>query len=337
MTNKKIYKTIEALKEITETDFSSKYKGIIELSNTFSSKLKTLNESIDNPNYLKIIEVLKDSLNLYEKYNNIYYINKFKNFEYNDLLNKVELYYNSLDKINNRLISASKFYDKSFEGDILKNKLLSDSLNENIIVKNKFEEKFDVNFSDELKESYQIFYKYILYAYKNNECSIVEEYDKSIINNIHDLGLNINDLIHKINGIYSNKKGFPFFDLKQSLVDMVGNITRYATNEIAFSELMNLLYKGFIECCGNDKNRIYIDYEKFGKNVLDLIKDVRGYFVHEETIVEKRVVNTYMFFQKVLDVNVPVKESDFLKLQCELYKRIEVMLKCIFDDMNINL
>lgn len=323
MRNNQINSNVKILSEVLENDTFNKWKTIIETTNVLSSRLASLKDTLDYSGVFKTVQIMKDSLDLY-------------NINNPSIKFKMNLFNNSIKEINDQF-NAELINNKKLESVLLKNKLLNDSLIDNIIIEEKYNKDFDIYFSDKLKDSYQLFYKYILYAYKDSDYSIVEEYDKSIINNIHEVGLNINNLIYKINELYNNKKGVYFFDMRQSLIHMIGNITKYAVDEKAFSELMNLVYKGFIECCGNDKNRIYTVYEKFGKDTLDLIKDIRGYFVHEETVVEKRVVNTYIFFHEILDVNVPVKESDFLKLQYELYKRIEEMLKNIYDDMNINL
>lgn len=288
-----------------------------------------------NDDFNKLIFMYYDSVDKFDLLSNMLsnysFISESENFKYD-----LEEYEEILSKIES-LQSDSVVDIKKIEYYILKFVLLNNSIT---YYKKLFQTGISKNFNlyidFALKNPYEILYKHFLYSFRS-ESSIKDLYEESSIEEISRKANRINDLISDINTIYHAKYNKPFFDTNQALFDLAANITRIVQGKDSFITLLDFIYKGIYEGTDDKNNRIYNDYSDYGTEVIDLIKNYRNYYDHTKDKAKGRSKKVTDFNKSVLGKNLPDKESDYIKLQLELYKLIEEMLINIFDDMNVNL
>ena len=326
------------IKEINSSNNSIKKIAEIVQPQVSNSILNTLKENSaikaigNTENILNKICYNYNSNILFKQYDSQYIytiikiLGNLKNTKYLDYMNlSNKIYNNNQDEIIKPIENEHKKID-----DIK----LVDSLNE-------------IDSSNILTSQYDAIPKYVSFAFaKKSNYSIEEAYDKSIIKEISDVGKNIIKNLLCLKKIYKNKYGKDLIqdsDMDE-FVELANNIQSIAENDAALEVIINKLFRVLIECCyepANEENKktnkIYELCEEIGapKFGIDLIKWFRSKYDHiprEVNKKQRKKIENYI--KETIKKEIPIKNSDFVKIQKSIYVEINNTLISIIEIIN---
>lgn len=287
-------------------------------------------ESISDYDYYKTLNESYKIFNQIEKYDFFFKEDYEESLKlYSDTIDKI------LDSINNNLIN-----NKTFEYYILKLSLINDTIHyydnifKNIDHSKKISINIDVNINTSLFFNYEMIYKYMLFAFKSKK-RIKDSYKNSLPSKIEEAAIKINELMKNINIIYLKLHNKEFFKYQQDTVDLAANIRNMAKDDIGINALCGYLYKGIYESsCDGGNCKIYTKFASIDKGIIDIIKMYRNFNEHEMRNNPKKINVVLDYNMSVIGKYIPDKESDYLKIQLDIYNKIIDLLEPIYKTLN---
>ncbi len=300
-----------------------------------SNKSDMINEIININKKIKVIEekeiynTLNFSLKLFNKNNN------FKKIFYEDYINYLDIYSNTINKIFDA-INEEYFNEKTFEYYLLKLNLINENIEyyENLFNNIDIKTKTRININKSLDFNFRLLNKYILFAFKGKK-KMKESYKSTLPSKIEEEAMKINNLMRNINLIYLKLHNKEFFHYQQETMDLAANIRSLAKDPNGLKILSDYLYKGIYESsCDGSICKLFQEFSIVDTNILDIIKQYRNFNDHEIRNNSKKVKVVLDYNKSVIGKFLPDKESDYLKIQLDLYTKIGIMLEEVYNTLN---